>query len=316
MSAVQPPSDRSRQDLARTLSRIEAADPDALSSVPPLLIDASDTWVVGITGAPGVGKSTLTNALITHLRGLDERVAVLAVDPSSPISGGALLGDRIRMSDHIGDPDVFIRSLASRGQTGGLALAVPGAIRAVAAAGYRWVILETVGVGQSAVDIAHFADTVVVLIAPGAGDAVQAAKAGVNEIADIFAVNKADQPDAKDTARNLEAALRLAPREPDSWRPKVHLVTALGGGGVDVLFQCVCEHRAQSMVEGKAQQLRAARRVREWHGIAATLVLAELDGLIRDADGQRLARDVSAGRVEPFDAAHLVAQRLVRHPLR
>jgi LAO/AO transport system kinase len=311
MTAEAGARERSRRQLARVLTKIEAGDPDTVAAVPALAVDADDSWIVGLTGAPGAGKSTLISAVLVHLRRLGQRVAVLAVDPSSPLTGGALLGDRIRMGDHIGDPDVFIRSLASRGQLGGLALAVPAAVRAVVAAGYQWVLVETVGVGQSAVDLAGLADTVVLLVAPGAGDSVQAGKAGVNEVADAFVVNKADQEGAREAARDLEGSLRLALRKPQSWRPPVLLTQAVDGEGIAELVDVVARHREHSIGSGDARRRRQARRVIEWRELCTTLLLQHLEEAISDDDGSVLADQVAAGRRDPPEAAQLLVHRLL-----
>ena len=185
--------------------------------------------VIGLTGAPGVGKSTMTAALVGAFRAAGRRVAVLAVDPTSPFTGGALLGDRIRMQDHATDDQVFIRSMATRGHLGGLAAATPQAIRVLDAAGFELILVETVGVGQAEVAIAALADSVVVLLAPGMGDAIQAAKAGILEVADLFVVNKADKPDAHQVVRDLRTMLALGHHEPGGWKPPVITAVATGG---------------------------------------------------------------------------------------
>ena len=199
-----------RGSLARLLSLVERGGPDARAvgrRTHPL---GGAAYTVGITGAPGAGKSTLTNALVRHIRAGAERVAVLAIDPSSPFTGGAILGDRVRMQDHTGDADVYIRSMATRGHLGGLSLATPEAIRALDATGWPWIVVETVGVGQVEVEVAGTADTRVVVVNPGWGDAVQANKAGLLEIADIFVINKADRPGVENTEKALKSMLDLA----------------------------------------------------------------------------------------------------------
>src|SRR5688572_11502885 len=201
--------------------------------------DAGRAHVVGVTGAPGVGKSTTTNALVTAYRARGQRVGVLAVDPTSPFSGGALLGDRVRMAEHTTDPEVFIRSMASRGHLGGLAWAAPQALRVLDAAGFDVVLVETVGVGQSEVEIAGTADTTLVLLAPGMGDGVQAAKAGILEVGDVYVVNKADRPEAATVRCDLRSMLALTERASGSWRPPVLLMSAQSGEGVDKVAQAL-----------------------------------------------------------------------------
>ena len=205
---------------------------------------AGDAHVVGLTGAPGVGKSTSTSALVKAFRRQDRRVGVLAVDPSSPFSGGALLGDRIRMQEHATDPGVFIRSMASRGHLGGLASATPQAVRVLAAAGCDPVLVETVGVGQSEVEVAGEADTTIVLLAPGMGDGIQAAKAGILEVGDIFVVNKADRDGADQTARELRHMISLGYRGERTWRPPVLKTVASSGQGIEELVAGIDKHRA------------------------------------------------------------------------
>src|SRR6187431_1203419 len=197
---------------------------------------AGNAQVVGITGSPGVGKSTSTNALVGELRTQGKRVGVLAVDPSSPFSGGALLGDRVRMQDHALDGDVYIRSMASRGHLGGLSWATPQALRVLDAAGCDVILVETVGVGQSEVEIAAMADTTLVLVAPGMGDGIQAAKAGILEIGDVYAVNKADRDGADRTRRELRTMLTMAERRGGAWRPPVLQTVASTGQGIDELL--------------------------------------------------------------------------------
>ena len=206
-----------------------------------------------MTGAPGAGKSTLTSALIGHMRSLAIEVAVLAIDPSSPFTGGAILGDRVRMQDHATDPGVFIRSMATRGHLGGLALAAPEAVRLLDAVGRRWILVETVGVGQVEVEIAGKADTTVVVVNPGWGDSVQANKAGLMEIADVFAINKADRKGVDETRRDLEQMLDLSELPDDSWRPPIVPTVATTGDGVGELWDAINAHRAARRAERSAR---------------------------------------------------------------
>lgn len=262
----------------RLLSLVEGERRDeVLTAIGP----AAPVRVVGITGPPGAGKSTTIGALVGAYREHDQRVAVLAVDPSSPFSGGALLGDRIRMTAHINDSDVLIRSVASRGHLGGLAAAVPGAIRLLGAIGYDIVLLETVGVGQSEIEIAAVADPTVVILNPGAGDAVQAAKAGLLEVADIVAVNKADRDGAEQTVRDLRA---------ETSAPIVSLIAARGDGLDDLVAAIDAHHRSDS----RARRLARAR--------AQILSLAQ-SRLRTRLDLDLLAESVVDGRDDPYTAA-------------
>jgi len=218
------------RSVARLISLVEDASPLLREVMARLAPHTGHAQIVGVTGAPGVGKSTSTSALVTGLRAADKRVGVLAVDPSSPFSGGALLGDRVRMQDHALDRQVYIRSMASRGHLGGLAWSTPQALRVLDAAGCDVVVIETVGVGQSEVDIAGLADTTLVLVAPGMGDGIQAAKAGILEIGDIYVVNKADRDGADQVRRDLRNMIALAERGEESWRPPIVKTVAQTGG--------------------------------------------------------------------------------------
>ena len=264
----------------RLLSLVEGERRDeVLASIGPSAVRAG--FVIGITGPPGAGKSTTVGALVGAYRERGSRVAVLAVDPSSPFSGGALLGDRIRMTAHINDSDVLIRSVATRGHVGGLAAAVPAAIRLLGAIGYDVVLLETVGVGQSEIEIAAVAEPTVVILNPGAGDAVQAAKAGVLEVADIVAVNKADREGAEQTVRDLRA---------ETSAPIVSLVAARGEGVADLVSAIDDHHRTDS------RERRAAR--------ARAQILSLAQTLLRTRPGlDKLAEAVVDGRDDPYTAA-------------
>lgn len=260
--------------------------------------------VIGITGAPGVGKSTSTNALVTALRARGQRVGVLAVDPSSPFSGGALLGDRIRMSDHALDPDVYIRSMASRGHLGGVSWATPQALRVLDAAGCDIIIVETVGVGQSEVDIAGLADTSIVLLAPGMGDGIQAAKAGILEIGDIFVVNKADRDGADATVRDLRHMISLGDRtEPGLWRPPVLKTVAASGTGMADVLEAIDKHVEWMRGNGALHERRVRRCADEIEAIAVQSIRRRM-GDLRSGHGLAdLAESVVAGRTDPYAAA-------------
>ena len=224
--------------VARLISLVEDGHPALREVMAALAPHTGHAHIIGITGSPGVGKSTMTNALVGALRAQGKRVGILAVDPSSPFSGGALLGDRIRMQDHALDPEVYIRSMASRGHLGGLSWTTPQALRVLDAAGCDVVVVETVGVGQSEVEVAGLADTTLVLLAPGMGDGIQAAKAGILEIGDLFVVNKADREGADATVRDIRHMISLGDRtEPGLWRPPVLKTVAARGEGIDEVMR-------------------------------------------------------------------------------
>ena len=260
-----------RGALARLISIIERGGEEARQAGRAAHGLGLDATTVGITGAPGAGKSTLTSALLETVRTGGDPIAVLAIDPSSPFSGGALLGDRVRMGEHALDDGVFIRSMATRGHLGGLAVAAPEAVRVLAAAGYPWVILETVGVGQVEIDVMAQADTTVVVVTPGWGDAVQANKAGLMEIADVFVINKADRPGADDTARDLQRMLSMSPAT--GWRPPVLCTTATTGAGVPDVWQAVVDHRAHLAAGGELHDRRRKRAAEEVTRLVAARLL-------------------------------------------
>jgi LAO/AO transport system kinase len=263
-------------------------------------------YTLGLTGAPGAGKSTLTNALVSELRAADGdvRIGVLAVDPSSPFSGGAILGDRVRMTDHVLDPGVFIRSMATRGHLGGLALATPEAVRVLDAVGHRWVIVETVGVGQVEVEIVGAADTTVVVVNPGWGDAVQANKAGLMEIGDVFVINKADRPGVDDTRRDLEQMLDLS--EARTWRPPIVPTDAVNGEGIGDLADAVHRHRAHLESSGELRA-RRERRLRDELALIVTQRLRRRADALLDASArEELEQAVVARRLDPWSAADQV----------
>ncbi|CAN5659933.1 methylmalonyl Co-A mutase-associated GTPase MeaB [soil metagenome] len=263
-----------RRAVARAISAVEegGADLEALSE--GIFPSTGRAATVGLTGAPGVGKSTLAARLVRLCRDSDLRVAVLAVDPTSPYTGGALLGDRVRMQEHATDPSVFIRSMATRGHLGGMALAAPEAVRILDAAGYDRVVVETVGVGQAEVDVAAATDTAVVVLAPGMGDAVQMAKAGILEAADVFVVNKADRDGARQVVRELRQMLHLgAARE---WQPPVLAATATAPEGADELWEAIESHRSHLGGTGALAAKRRARLLREVDAPAAERFLLDV----------------------------------------
>jgi LAO/AO transport system kinase len=257
--------------------------------------------VVGLTGSPGVGKSTSTSALVAAYRRRDMKVGVLAVDPSSPFSGGALLGDRVRMQEHATDNGVFIRSMASRGHLGGLSWSTPQALRVLSAAGCDVVLVETVGVGQAEVEIASLADTTLVLLAPGMGDGIQAAKAGILEVADVFVVNKADRDGADSVVRDLRYMLSLGDRRTDDgWRVPIVKTIASKGEGADEVVEEIERHGAWLTSSGRLEQRRVKRAADEVEAIALTSLRVDLrtNGAL---DG--LAARVVAGELDPYAAA-------------
>lgn len=294
------------REIARAITSIENSPVGAPDLLDALGAPSTPAHVIGVTGAPGVGKSTMTSALIRAFRMRGSKIAVIAVDPSSPFSGGALLGDRIRMQEHSGDAGVYIRSMASRGHLGGLNAAIGPVLRVLEVAGFDVVILETVGVGQSEVEVAAAADTTVVLIAPGMGDGIQAAKAGILEIGDVFVVNKADREGAATTARELRHMIALGERLPQEWEPPVEMTVASTGEGVDSVVTATDRHRTWLVETGNLTRRRELRAREEILDTASALTRARL--LEDRAAVEALAAEVAAGRRTAFDAArHLVA---------
>jgi LAO/AO transport system kinase len=292
-----------RSALARALSLVEQGGEPAREVGRLAHPHGGHAYTVGITGAPGGGKSTLVNALVTVVRAGGDPVAVLAIDPSSPFTGGAILGDRVRMSEHALDADVFIRSMASRGHLGGLALATPQAIRLLDASGVPWVLLETVGVGQVEVEVAGAADTTLVVVNPGWGDAVQASKAGLLEVADVFVVNKADREGAAETRRDLEGMLDLGARPADAWRPPVLEAVATTGRGVEEVWAAVQQHRAPLEGTGELTRRRERRLVDELRAIVARRLEERARQLLGSEGLDRLEGDVVGRTLDPWAAA-------------
>ena len=299
--------------LARVLSLVEQGGPNANAAGALVYPRGGAAYTVGITGAPGAGKSTLTDRLIGLGRADGHRIAVLAIDPSSPYSGGAILGDRVRMTDHFLDPGVFIRSMATRGHLGGLALAAPAAVRVLDAAGFPWVLLETVGVGQVEVEIAGAADTTVVVVNPGWGDSVQANKAGLLEIADIFVINKADRNGAEEARRDLEVMLELSGIAASAWRPPILKTVAATGEGAQELWHTIAAHRAfiSGGPDGGALARRRAKRVSdEIREIVARRLEERALGLCAGPQFEALRADVLARRRDPHAAAEVILDGL------
>ncbi|MEQ3548836.1 methylmalonyl Co-A mutase-associated GTPase MeaB [Pseudonocardia nematodicida] len=297
--------------VARLISMVENAGPRLREISAALTPHTGRAHVVGLTGAPGVGKSTSTSALVGELRARGRRVGVLAVDPSSPFSGGALLGDRVRMGDHASDDGVFIRSMATRGHLGGLSWATPQALRVLDAAGCDVILVETVGVGQSEVEIVGLADTTVVLLAPGMGDGVQAAKAGILEIGDVFVVNKADRDGARRTVRELRNMLALRDAGPGAWEPPVLSTVAARAEGIDALADALDEHRVSATASGEWERRRRERVRREIEAIGMEQVRARMEQ-VRGGDAlDELTGRVLAGELDPWAAADELLDRTV-----
>ncbi|MEI2731503.1 MAG: methylmalonyl Co-A mutase-associated GTPase MeaB [Dermatophilaceae bacterium] len=297
--------------VARLISLVEDGHPALREVMAALAPHTGEAYVIGLTGSPGVGKSTSTNTVVAAYRARGKRIGVLAVDPSSPFSGGALLGDRIRMQDHALDPDVYIRSMASRGHLGGLSWTTPQAIRVLDAAGCEIILVETVGVGQSEVEIAGLADTTLVLLAPGMGDGIQAAKAGILEIGDVFVVNKADRDGADATVRDLRHMISLGDRtEPGLWRPPVVKTVAARGQGVDEVMEALDKHLDWLERTGTLRERRLRRAGDEIEAIALT-ALRDRMGDLRSGQGiDDYAESVVAGRTDPYSAADAVLAHL------
>jgi LAO/AO transport system kinase len=260
-------------------------------------------YTVGLTGAPGAGKSTLTAATIGVLRKREIEVAILAIDPSSPFTGGAILGDRVRMQDFATDPGVFIRSMATRGHLGGLSLATPEAIRVLDAVGRQWVLVETVGVGQVEVEIAGKADTTVVVVNPGWGDAVQANKAGLMEIADIFVINKSDRKGTEETRRDIEQMLDMSDIAHDDWRPPVVATVASDGTGVEELWETVLRHREHMEASGKLEARRKFRLGEELREIVARRLYQRAREICTGPRWDQLQAEVLERNIDPWTAA-------------
>jgi LAO/AO transport system ATPase len=301
------------RSVARLISLVEDASPRLREVAAALSPHTGGARVLGLTGPPGVGKSTTTTALVRAFRQAGQRVGVLAVDPSSPFSGGALLGDRVRMQDHAGDSGVYIRSMASRGHLGGLAWATPQALRVLDAAGCDVVLVETVGVGQSELEVASLADTTLVLLAPGMGDGIQAAKAGILEVADVFVVNKADRDGADQTVRDLRAMLSLGGRHTaaGAWRPPIVKTVASRDrdNGIEDVVERITEHAAWLDSSGEGRRRRVERAASEVEAIAVAGLRERLGDVHGSAALGALAEQVVAGETDPYRAADaLVAQ--------
>jgi LAO/AO transport system kinase len=298
-----------RRALARTISLVENGDPLAYDVVSDVYPRTGHAYAVGITGPPGVGKSSLLSALIRLVRAEGRSVGVISVDPSSPFTQGALLGDRIRLTDHFLDPDVFIRSMGTRGHQGGLAETTLQALLVLDAAGKDVVFLETVGTGQSEVGVLSIADTVVLALMPGSGDSIQALKAGIMEIPDVIAINKMDHPMAKTMLNEVRQVLALAPR--DGWRPPIVLTEAMRGEGIQTLWEKIEEHRAWLEQAGELDARRRRNLAAEVFRVASTRARRHIESAVQgDPELQRLLDEVQARRLDPLTAVREILQKV------
>lgn len=296
-----------RAALARLLSTVETGG-SASRAIARAAYRHPPPYTIGLTGAPGAGKSTLVDQLIAAARGgwpeppeAIEQVSVVAVDPTSPFSGGAILGDRVRMQRHATDPSVFIRSMATRGHLGGLSLAVPDAVRLLGAAGMPVVVVETVGVGQVELDVASATDTVVLVVTPGWGDSMQTSKAGLLEAADLFVINKADRPGLREARRDLDQMLDLSAG--GDWRPPIVETVASTGKGIEELWAAVARHRAYLLASGELERRRRRRLDKELRRVLVARVLEQIEAMASGEGYAEALRAVADGRLDPYDAA-------------
>jgi LAO/AO transport system kinase len=302
-----------RRAIARLITIIENDGVEAREALAALYPHTGRAHIVGVTGAPGTGKSTLVNELAKVYRKKDHTVGIIAVDPTSPFSGGALLGDRIRMRDLSGDPGIFIRSMATRGSLGGLARATADAIKVLDAAGYQTIFVETVGAGQAEVDIAKAAHTTIVVEAPGLGDDIQAIKAGITEIADIFAVNKADREGADSTAMALEMTLNLdhlshlSSPEP-KWRPPICKTIALRSEGIEALAEAIEEHRFYLQESGEIERRERERIEGELRSIITQEMVRSFFERVDEAQLDSLIDGIMRRELDPYSAAALLLE--------
>jgi LAO/AO transport system kinase len=300
-----------RRALARAITLVENGDPLAYQVVSDVYPSTGETHAVGLTGPPGVGKSTLVSALVRRVRADGREVGVVSVDPSSPFTHGALLGDRIRLTDHFLDPGVFIRSMGTRGHLGGLAETTLQTLLVLDAAGKDVVFLETFGAGQGEVGIISIADTVVLVLMPGSGDSIQALKAGIMEIPDVIAINKMDHPMAKAMLNEVRQVLSLGPS--DGWRPPIVLTEAIRGEGVDTLWEKVEEHRAWLEAEGELDARRRRNLATEVFQVASARARRHLEEEVQeDAELRRLLEDVQARRLDPLTAVREILDKVFK----
>jgi GTPase len=298
-----------RRALARSISLVESSDPLAYELVRELYPSTGHAYAIGVTGPPGVGKSSLVSALVRHVRADDASVGVISVDPSSPFTQGALLGDRIRLADHFLDPEVFIRSMGTRGHLGGLAEATLQAALILDAAGKDLVFLETVGAGQSEVEIISIADTVLLVLMPGSGDSIQALKAGIMEIPDVIAVNKREHPSAQTMVNEVRSILSLDPDR--DWEPPIVLTEAVKGDGIEELWEALADHRAHLEQGGQLAERRARNLAGEVFAVASGRANARLEAAVRDdPELQRLLEAVQQRRLDPLTAVREIMEKV------
>jgi LAO/AO transport system kinase len=300
-----------KRALARAISLVENADALAYDLVRDVYPDTGHAYAVGVTGPPGVGKSSLISALVRHVRADGRSVGVVTVDPSSPFTHGALLGDRIRLADHFLDPEVFIRSMGTRGHLGGLAEATLQAMLVLDAAGKDLLFLETVGAGQSEVEVIGVADTVLLVLMPGSGDSIQALKAGIMEIPDVIAINKRDHPAAKTMLNEVRSILALDRER--AWRPPIVLTEALRGENVDTLWEKVAEHRAFLESEGELEQRRRRNLAGEVFAVASNRAKAHLErSVAEDPELRRLLDEVQQRELDPLTAVREIMEKVFK----
>jgi LAO/AO transport system kinase len=303
--------DGDRRALARAISLVENGDPLAYELVRDLYPHTGGSYAIGVTGPPGVGKSTLISELVRHVRARELTVGVISVDPSSPFSHGALLGDRIRLADHFLDPGVYIRSMGTRGHLGGLAEATLQAKLVLDASGKDLLFLETVGAGQSEVEVIGVADSVLLVLMPGSGDSVQALKAGIMEIPDVIAINKSDHPAAKTMLNEVRSILALDTER--GWKPPIVLTEALRGDGVDALWEKLEEHRAFLESEGELEARRRKNLAGEVFAVASARAKQHLeDAVADDPELRRLLDDVQSRTLDPLTAVREILEKVFR----
>jgi GTPase len=297
-----------RRAVARAISLVEDGSKDLAKLSEVLYPNTGRAYTVGLTGSPGVGKSSLAEQLVRAARVREKTVAVLAIDPTSPFTGGALLGDRLRMQAHTTDPAVFIRSMATRGHLGGMALAAPEALRVLDASGKDLIIVETVGVGQAEVEVATATDTTLVVVAPGWGDYVQVSKAGILEIADVFVVNKADREGAAEAVRDLRNMLRMGPKM--EWSPPIVKTSTVSGEGIDELWDAIEQHRKHQEASKLLQDKRSKRVFEEVKSMVAFRLRERTAGFL-EGDGQEpLIADLTERRIDPYRAAEILLEKV------
>jgi LAO/AO transport system kinase len=300
-----------RRALARAITLVESSDPLAYELVKELYGETGNAYTIGVTGPPGVGKSSLISALVRRVRSDGRSVGVISVDPSSPFTKGALLGDRIRLADHFLDPEVFIRSMGTRGHLGGLAEATLQAALLLDAAGKELVFLETVGAGQSEVEVITIADTVLLVLMPGSGDSIQALKAGIMEIPDVIAVNKRDHPAAKTMLNEVRSILALDTER--DWKPPIVLTEAIQGEGIDELWGKIEEHRAYLEDSGTLAERRARNLAGEVFAVASARAKTRLqEAVAEDEELRRLLGEVQRRELDPLTAVREIMERVFK----